>query len=60
DNGAELEATRPIICLTLGLTADPTPTLNAWSSELDRTYRAVAARLPDNPAVRFETVGDKN
>ena len=59
-DGAEWEATRPIICRTLGLTADPTPTLNALSAELDRTYRAVAARLPDNPAVRFETVGDKN
>jgi integrase len=44
----------------LGLTADSTPTLNALSDELDRTYRAVAARLPDNPAVRFETVGDKS
>jgi TnpA family transposase len=59
-DGAEWEATRPIICRTLGLTADPTPTLNALSAELDRTYRAVVARLPDNPAVRFETVGDKN
>jgi len=59
-DGAEWEATRPIICRTLGLTADPTPTLNALSAELDRTYRVVAARLPDNPAVRFETVGDKN
>lgn len=58
-DGAEWEATRPIICRTLGLTVDPTPTLNALSAELDRTYRAVAARLPDNPAVRFETVGDK-
>jgi hypothetical protein len=27
--------------------------------ELDRTYRAVAARLPENPAVRFETVNGK-
>jgi hypothetical protein len=30
------------------------------SAELDRTYRAVAARLPDNPAVRFDVVGDKS
>ena len=59
-DGTEWEATRPIICRTLGLTADPTPTLNALSAELDRTYRAVAARLPDNPAVRFEAVEDKN
>jgi hypothetical protein len=48
------------MCRTLGLTSDPTPTLNALSAELDRTYRAVASRLPDNPAVRFELVGDKN
>jgi TnpA family transposase len=59
-DGTEWEATRPIICRTLGLTVDPTPTLNALSAELDRTYRTVAARLPDNPAVRFEVVGDKN
>ena len=59
-DGAEWEATRPIVCRTLGLSADPTPTLTALSAELDRTYRAVAARLPDNPAVRFEAVGDKH
>lgn len=35
------------------------PTFDALAAELDRTYRAVAARLPDNPAVRFETKGDK-
>jgi hypothetical protein len=57
-DGAEWEANRPIICRTLGLSAEPGPTLTALSSELDRTYRAVAARLPDNPAVRFEMAGD--
>jgi hypothetical protein len=31
-DGAEWEATRPIICRTLGVTADPTPTLNALSA----------------------------
>ena len=30
------------------------------ANELDRTYRAVAARLPSNPAVRFETAGNKH
>jgi TnpA family transposase len=55
--GAEWETARPIICRSLGLPADPAPALAALASELDRTYRAVAARLPDNPAVRFETVG---
>jgi hypothetical protein len=27
---------------------------------LDLTYRTVVARLPNNPAVRFERVGDRN
>lgn len=53
--GAEWEAARPIICRTLGLASEPAPVLAALSDELDRTYRAVAARLPENPAVRFET-----
>lgn len=57
--GAEWETTRPIICRSLGLPTDPAPALAALTTELDQTYRAVAARLPDNPAVRFETVGDK-
>ena len=58
--GAEWEATRPIICRTLGLSADPEPMLTALATELDRTYRAVVARLPDNPAVRFDKIGDKH
>jgi len=59
-DGAEWEATRPIICRTLGLSADPEPTLTALATELDRTYRAVVDRLPENLAVRFETTGDKH
>ena len=59
-DGAEWEATRPIICRTLGLSANPEQTLTAMAAELDRTYRAVAARLPDNPAVRFEIIGEKH
>ena len=57
--GAEWEAARPSICRTLGLPSDPQPILAALSEELDRTYRHVAARLPENPAVRFETQGDQ-
>ncbi|MFZ0255470.1 MAG: Tn3 family transposase, partial [Gammaproteobacteria bacterium] len=57
--GAEWEAARPIICRTLGLTPDPRPVLAALSEELDRTYRRVTARLPENPAVRFKTTGDQ-
>ena len=56
--GAEWVATRPIVCRTLGLSVTPEPTLAALATELDRSYRAVAARLPDNPAVRFESTGD--
>ena len=58
-DSAEWESTRPIICRTLGLSAAPEPTLTALAAELDCMYRAVAARLPDNPAVRFAKVGDK-
>jgi TnpA family transposase len=57
--GEEWEATRLLICRTLGLSSSPEPTLTAMAAELDCTYRAVAARLPDNQAVRFDTVGDK-
>ena len=57
--GAEWEAARPIICRTLGLASEPAPVLAALSDELDRTYRAVAARLPENTAVRFETQDDQ-
>lgn len=57
--GAEWEAARPIICRTLGLASDPQPVLATLSEELDRTYRQVAARLPENPAVRFETKDDQ-
>ena len=58
-DGAEWEATRPIICRTLGLSATPEPTLKALATELDMTYRTVAARMPDNSAVRFDTVKGK-
>jgi len=57
--GAEWEASRPIICRSLGLTTEPDSTLKILAQELDQTYRAVAARLPENKAVRFETVAGK-
>jgi TnpA family transposase len=52
--GDEWQASRPIICRTLNLSPQPTPVLTAIAQELDATYRAVSARLPDNPFVRFE------
>ncbi len=57
--GAEWDAARPIVCRSLGLSAQPEPTLTLLAKELDDTYRAVAARLPENDAVRFETIGGK-
>lgn len=57
--GAEWDVARPIVCRSLGLSAQPDATLAALTRELDETYRRVAARLPENDAVRFETVGDK-
>lgn len=57
--GPEWEATRPVICRTLGLSPQPEPILTAMAEELDNTYRAVVKGLPDNPAVRFEMVNGK-
>ena len=50
---------RPVVCRTLGLSAHPEPVLDALRVELDRTYREVAQRLPNNPAVRFEKINGK-
>ncbi len=58
--GAQWQATRPMICRTLALPAHPEPAIAALSEELGQTYRAVIERLPDNPAVRFEQVGGRN
>ena len=40
-------------CRSLGLTIDAKTTLGALSAELDATWHAVAARLPDNPAIQL-------
>jgi len=53
-SGSEWETTRPTISLTLGLPIDPQVILDQLAFELDHTYRIVAARLPNNPALRFE------
>lgn len=52
-DGAEWLAARPIICRSLGLTIDAGTTLDTRSAELDSTWLAVAARLPDNPAIQL-------
>ncbi len=56
----EWESTKPIICRTLDLSDDPQPVLVALAEELDQTYKSVLARLPDNPAIRFETIKGKS
>ena len=58
-NGSEWEGMRPVVCRSLGWSSQPQPVLDALTNELDRTYREVAQRLPNNPAVRFETVKGK-
>jgi len=58
--GQEWETSRPIICRTLGFPEEAKPVLAALTKELDQTYRAVIARLPNNPAVRFEKVKGKS
>ena len=45
---------RPFICRTLGLPPTPAEALAALRQQLDHTYRAVAANLPHNDAVRIE------
>jgi TnpA family transposase len=59
-SGTEWQSTGPMICRNLGLTPNPKPVIAALTAELDDTYSAVVARLPHNPAVRFERIDDKN
>jgi hypothetical protein len=58
--GTEWQATRAMMCRTLGLTPNPEPVHAALTEELDHPYRRVAARLPQNLAVRYKRVGDRN
>lgn len=57
--GTERQSARPVVCRSLGLSPAAAPTLDLLSEELDATYRAVAARLPNNKHVRFETIAGK-
>ena len=57
-DGAEWLMARPIICRSLGLTIDAKTTLDALSVELDATWQAVAARLPENPAIQLSESAD--
>jgi TnpA family transposase len=57
---SEWELARPVICRTLGFSSDANPVLADLAIELDQTYRTVAARLPENPAVRIASDGEKH
>lgn len=57
-DGAEWVGARPIVCRSLGLTIDARSTLDALTAELDSTWSAVAARLPDNPAIELNETPD--
>ena len=58
-SGATWEAARPTVCRSLGHSLSVEETITALSLQLDHTYRAVAARLPSNPAARVETLKAK-
>lgn len=55
----EWHAARPMICRSLNLSAQAEHTLGNLVAELDATYQRVSARLPENKAVRFETIAGK-
>ena len=52
-DGPEWIAARPIVCRSLGLSVEAKPTLDAFITELDTTWLAVAKRLPENPAIQL-------
>ena len=51
-------AARPMVCRSLGLTQEANPTLDAYLSELDATWLAVEARLPNNSAIQLTVTSD--
>ena len=59
-SGSAWEAARTTVCRSLGHSVSAGETIIAWSRELDLTYRAVAANLPNNPAARIEAVAGQD
>jgi TnpA family transposase len=51
--GEEWLVVRPIVCRSLGLTADAKSTLSLMIAELEATWQAVAARVTENSAIRL-------
>jgi len=58
--GPAWEAARDEVCRSLGHDAAADRELAELTGELDAAYRAVAARLPDNTAVRVETADGRD
>jgi TnpA family transposase len=54
-SGAAWEGSRSTVCRSLGHALSSDETIAALSKQLDQTYRAVAANLPNNAAARVET-----
>jgi hypothetical protein len=59
-SGSAWEAARSTICRSLGHSVSANETIIALSRELDQTYRAVAANLPNNPAARVEAIAGQD
>ncbi len=59
-SGVAWEAARPTVCRSLGHSLSADETIAARSRQLDQTYHAVAAHLPDNPAARVEHADGKD
>jgi TnpA family transposase len=55
--GTAWEAARPTVCRTLGVVATAGEELDRLAERLDARYRATAANLPTNAAVRLEADG---
>ena len=58
--GPAWEGARDEVCRSLGHDASADRELTEITGELDAAYRAVDARLPENTAVRIETVGGRD
>lgn len=57
-DGAAWEAARPAVCRAVGISASGPEEVARMATRLDAVYRATAARLPENAAVRVETAAD--
>jgi len=58
--GQAWDAAREQVCRSLGHDASPEREVGELTGELDAAYRGVAARLPDNTAVRVETAAGRD